>query len=95
MFKLTNSNNIAVFLVQFRIVEILLSTKTEACKVKFGEFANQRSRIFGQRVPGRYSVHKDGGDERRPKKAENLHSCLDGATSMRKIEECQACRNSQ
>lgn len=70
---LTNSNDIAVFLVQFRIVEILLSTETEACKVKFGEFAKERSRIYSQRVPGRDSVDKDGGDESRPEKTEHLH----------------------
>ena len=70
---LTNSNDIAVFLVQFRIVEVLLSTKTEACKVKFGEFAKERSRIFSQRVPWWDSVDKDGGDESRPEKAEHLH----------------------
>ena len=35
---LTDSDNIAVFLVQFIIVEILLSIEGEICKVKFGEF---------------------------------------------------------
>lgn len=57
---LTNSNNVAIFPVQFMIVEILLSIKTEKCKVKFGEFANERSRMFSQRVPGRDPVDKDG-----------------------------------
>ena len=71
---LTNSNDIAVFLVQFKVVEILLSTKTEECKVKFGEFAKEWTRIFSERVPGRYSVGKDGGDESRPEKAKDLHS---------------------
>jgi hypothetical protein len=49
--------------MQFRIVEILLSTKTDTCNVKFGEFAKEGSRIFSQRVPGGDSVDKDGGDE--------------------------------
>jgi hypothetical protein len=72
---LTNSNDIAVFMVQLRIVEILLSTKTEVCKVKFGEFAKKRSRISSERVPGRDSVDKDGGDESRPEETEHLHGC--------------------
>lgn len=72
---LTNSNDIAIFLVQFRIIEILLSTKRAACKVKFGEFAKDWSRIFGERVPGRDSVGQDRGDESRPEKAEHFHGC--------------------
>ena len=43
---LTNSNNIAEFLVQIRKVDKLLSTKGNICKVNFGEFANEGSRIF-------------------------------------------------
>jgi hypothetical protein len=71
---LTNSNDIAVFLVQFRIVEILFSTKTEVCKVKFGEFAKEQSRIFSQRVPRRDSVDKDinRGDKSRPEQLNTL-----------------------
>jgi hypothetical protein len=61
--------------VQFRIVEILLSTKTEKCKVKFGEFAKEWSGIFSERVPGRDSVEKDDGDESRPEKTEHLYGC--------------------
>jgi hypothetical protein len=67
---LTNSNDIAVFLVQFRIVEMLFSTKIKVCKVK-----KERSRIFSQRVPRRDSVDKDGGDKSRPEQTEHIHSC--------------------
>ena len=35
---LTDSDNIAVFIVQFIIVEILLSIEGEISKVEFGEF---------------------------------------------------------
>ena len=80
--------------MQFIIVEILLSTESEICKVEFGEFTKERSRIFGQRVPGRDSVDKDGGNESRPEKTEHLHCCQDSTTSMRKIEECQVCWDS-
>ena len=92
---LTDSDNIAVFPMQFIIVEILLSTDSEICHVEFGEFTKERSRIRGQGVPGGDSVDKDGGDERRPEKAEHLHCCQDGTTSMRKIEECQVRWDSQ
>ena len=60
---LTNPNDIAVLLMQFRIVEILLSTKTEECKVKFAELAKEWSRIFSERMPGRDSVEKDDSNE--------------------------------
>jgi hypothetical protein len=60
---LTDSNNIAVFPVQFTIVEKLLSTESEVCKMKFSEFAYERSRIFSQRVPGRNSVDKNGSGD--------------------------------
>jgi hypothetical protein len=92
---LTDSDNIAVFLVQIIIVDILLSTESEKCKVEFGEFTKERSRISGQGVPGRDSVDKDGGDESRPEKTEHLHWSQDSATSMRKVEECQVCWGSQ
>jgi hypothetical protein len=42
---LTYSDNIAVSLVQFTVVEILLSTESEICKVEFAEFTKERSRI--------------------------------------------------
>ena len=73
--RLTNPNDIAVFLVQFRIIEILLSAKTEECKVKFGEFTKEWSRIPSERVPGRDSVEKDDSNESRPEKTEHLHGC--------------------
>lgn len=91
----TDSDNNAVFLVQFIIIEILLSIESEICKVEFGEFTKERSRIFGQGVPGRDSVDKDGCDENRPEKTEHLHCCQDSTASMRKIEECQVCWDSQ
>jgi hypothetical protein len=91
----TDSDNIAIFLVQFIIVEILLSIESETRKVEFGEFTKERSRIFGQGVPGRDSVDKNGGDESRPEKTEHLHCCRDSTTSMRKIEKCQVCWDSQ
>ena len=72
---LTDSDNNAVFLVQFIIVEILLSSESDKCQVEFGEFTKERSRIFGQGVPGRDSVDKDGGDESGPEKTEHLHRC--------------------
>ena len=92
---LTDSDNNAVFLVQFVIVEILLSTESKICKVEFGKFTKERSRIFGQGVPGRDSVDKDGGDESRPEKTEHLHCCQDSTTSMGNIEACQVCWDSQ
>ena len=63
--------------------------------MKFGEFAKERSRIFSQRVPGGDSVDKDGGDESRPEQTEHIQGCYDSTTSMRKIEESQACWSSQ
>ena len=93
--SLTNSDNIAVFLVQFIIVEILLSTDRNICNVKFGEFTKEWTRIFSQGVPGRDSVDKDGGDESRPEKTEHLHCCQDSTTSMGNIEACQVCWDSQ
>ena len=92
---LTNSDSIPVLLVQFIIVEILLSTEREICKVEFSKFTKEWSRIFSQGVPGRDSVDKDGGDESRPEKTEHLHCCKDSTTSMRKIEDCQICWDSQ
>ena len=92
---LTDSNNIAVFLVQFIIVEMLLSTESEICKVEFGELTKERPRILGQGVPGRDSVNKDGGNESRPEKTEHFYCCQNSATSMRTIEECQVCWDSQ
>lgn len=92
---LTDSDNNAVFLVQFIKVEILFSTQSEICKMEFGELTKERSRIFGQGVPGRGSVDKDGGDECRPEKTEYLHCRQDSTTSMRKIEERQVCWDSQ
>ena len=62
-------------MMQFKIIEILRSTKSQMSKVKFGEFTKERSRIFSQRVPGRNSVGKDGGGESRPEKAEHLRGC--------------------
>ena len=32
---LTNANNVAVFLVQFRVIQKLFSTMRDECKVKF------------------------------------------------------------
>ena len=92
---LTDSNNIAVFLVQCIIVEMLLSTESEICNAEFGEFTKDRSRKFGQRVPGRNSVGKDGGHESRPEKTEHFHCCQDSTISMRKIEACQVCWDSK
>ena len=93
--RLTDSDNIAVFLVQFIIVEILRPIKGEICKVEFAEFTEERSRIFGQGVPGRDSVDKDRGNESQPEKTEHLHCCQDSTTSMRNIEKCQVCWNTQ
>lgn len=73
----------------------LLSAKSDVSKVEFGEFAKERTRIFGQRMPRRDPVDKDGGGESGPEKTEHLHGCKDSATRMRKIEECQACWDSQ
>ena len=87
---LTNSNNIAIFPMQFIIIEILLSTKTEICKTKFSEFAEEWSRIFSQRMPGRNSIDKDGGGQSRPEKAEYLHGRQNSTGRMREIQECQA-----
>ena len=95
MFRLTDSDNIAVFLVQFIIVKILRSIEGEICKIKFGEFTKERSRIFGQGVPGRDSVDKDRCDESRPEKTEHLHCCQDSTTSMSNIEACQVCWDTQ
>lgn len=63
--------------------------------MKFCEFANERPRVFSQRVPGRNSIDKDGGGESRPEKAEHLYGCLYNAAVMRKIEKRQACRDGQ
>ena len=92
---LTNSDNIAVFLVQFIIVEILLSTERKICKVEFGEFTKERSRIFSQGVPGRDSVDKNGDNESWPEKTEHYHCCKNSTTSVRKIKNCQVCWDSQ
>jgi hypothetical protein len=92
---LTDSDNIAIFLVQLIIVEILLSIESDICKVEFGEFTKEWSRIFGQGVPGRDSIDKDGGDESRPEKTEHLHCRQDSITSMRNIEKCQVCWDSK
>jgi hypothetical protein len=93
--RLTNSNNIAVFPMQFIIIEILLAIKTEICKIKFSEFAEEWTRIFSQRVPGRNSIDKDGGGQSRPEKAEYLHGRQNSTSSMRKIQECQASWDSE
>ena len=92
---LTDSDNNAIFLVQFIIVEILLSTESEICKVEFGKLAKERSRILGQRVPGRDSVDKNGGNKCRPEKTEHFRCRQDSTTSMWKIEKCQVCWDSQ
>ena len=63
--------------------------------MEFGELTKQRSRIFGQGVPGGDSVDKDGGDESRPEKTEHLYCCQGTTTSMRVVEDCQVCWNSQ
>ena len=60
---LTNANNVAVFLVQFRVIQKLLSTTRQECKVKLAQFANKWPRILNKRVPGRNSVEKDGSGE--------------------------------
>ena len=63
--------------------------------MKFGKFAKEWSRKFSERVPRRDSIKKDDSDESRPEKTEHLYGCLDSTASMRKIEDCQACWDSQ
>ena len=46
-------------------------------------------------MPGRDSVDKNGRDESEPEKTEYPQCCQDSTTSMRKIEECQVCWDSQ
>ena len=42
---------------------MLFSAQREEGQVEFSEFADQRSRIFSQGMPGRNTVYKDGGDK--------------------------------
>ena len=42
----TDSNNITIFLVQLMIIDVLPSAKRYEGQVKFGEFAEEGSRIF-------------------------------------------------
>lgn len=74
-FLRTDSNNITIFFMQPGIINMLSSTKWKEGKVEFGEFADQRPRIFSQRVPGRKTVEKDGGDKGWPEKTKDVQDC--------------------
>jgi len=56
--------------------------------VKFGEFADEWSGIFSQRMPGGNSVDEDGGGESQPEKAEHSPSCVNDVNSVGEIKHC-------
>lgn len=81
MFSQTNSDNIAVFLVQLSIINIERNAKWN-----LSEFGDKWSGIFSQRMPGRKSVEKDGGGESQPEKAKHIASRLNDIDSIGEIE---------
>ena len=84
----TDSNNITVFFMQLSIISVLLSATSKEGDVQFTKFADEWSRIFSQRMPGRNTVYKDGCSESQPEKPKHVQACLDRAIDMRKIEHC-------